>query len=73
MIDTRHSPYERRRSDFAMKPGLSPKMAALLWHLLTILLLAVIVVFSWVYLTHDNAGPSAVSVTCTEGGGPCKP
>jgi hypothetical protein len=70
MIDARHSPYERRRSDLSTLRGLSPKLAAMIWRLLVILLLAAMILFSWAWLSHNNAGPSGVSCG-TETGEPC--
>ena len=72
MIDARHSPYERRRSDLSSYRGISPKLAAMVWRLLVILLLAAMIIFSLAWLTHNNAGPSGLTVTCGTGSGePC--
>jgi len=68
------------RGNFELKPlsisparhSLSPKMAGLLWWLMTIILLAVVISFSLAWL-GANQQPD-VTITCgTEGGVPCKP
>jgi len=64
------SPYERRRVNLTERPGLSPKMAGAIWWVLTILLLASTIAFSYAWLSQNSA---PVQVVCrTEKGEACQ-
>jgi hypothetical protein len=72
MGHAQHSHLERKPLNFDSQPAiLSPKTAGVIWWILTVLLLASVIAFTFAQLQH-NARSTDVTVTCGTGSGePC--